>query len=199
MSPPQTMTDSLSQQLGKQRRPLSPSIHYADRTSNNPQSTESQKPSRGEVETISYNPSVENIDINQQENCTNFQNSQKGEITDTNKNGAQYSGEDIKERFDQHLRDLSGERTNRNNENKEDYEQNDDAKGSRISCVTKDSGISGSQQGESTLQQISSSRRHRISFEEKLSNFLDDEEEEDFVDLDHSFNLGSPKKEVWNK
>lgn len=196
LSPPQTMTDSLSQQLGKQMRPLSPSIHYADRTSNNPQSTESQKPSRGEVETISYNPSVENIDINQQENCTNFQNSQKGEITDTNKNGAQYSGEDIKERFDQHLRDLSGERTNRNNENKEDYEQNDDAKGSRISCVTKDSGISGSQQGESTLQQISSSRRHRISFEEKLSNFLDDEEEEDFVDLDHSFNLGSPKKEV---
>jgi hypothetical protein len=53
--------------------------------------------------------------------------------------------------------------------------------GSRVSSITKDSGISGSQQGESTLQQISSSRKHRISFEDKLSNFLDDEEEEDFV------------------
>lgn len=193
------MTDSLSQQLGKQRRPLSPSIHYADRPSDNPQSTEPRKPSIAEVETISYNPSVENLDVNQQENRTNFQNSQKGGITDTNKNSAQYLGEDIKERFDQHLRDLSGEKTNRNNENKQDYEQNDDAKGSRVSSITKDSGISGSQQGESALQQISSSRKHRISFEDKLSNFLDDEEEEDFVDLDHSFNLGSPIKEVWNK
>jgi hypothetical protein len=79
------MTDSLSQQLGKQRRPLSPSIHYADRPSDNPQSTEPRKPSIAEVETISYNPSVENLDVNQQENRTNFQNSQKGGITDKNK------------------------------------------------------------------------------------------------------------------
>lgn len=154
LSPQQTMTDS--QQSAKQKRSLSPSIHYAERPKNS-QIVEPQ-----------------------------------------NRNSAPFFDEDIKERFDQHLRDLGGEKNKyeRASENNHDNEQVDTAKESRISSITKDSGISGSHQEDVTVQQMSVYRRQRVSFEEKLSNFLDDEDEEANIDLDNSFDFGSPKKEV---
>lgn len=107
------------------------------------------------------------------------------------------SEKNIKARFDQHLHNLSGEGTidDKYVEDKHDSGNFYGAKESRISSLTRDSGISGTHQVDFTVQEMSSSRRQRVSFEEKLSNYLDDEDDED-NNLNNSFNLGSPNKEV---
>lgn len=84
-----------------------------------------------------------------------------------------------KEKDDQNLHKLIDGETRT-----DDKENIDDAIKERRSA-TRDSGISSAYQSDS--------RKHRLSFEEKLSNFLDDEDENA---LNHSFNATNTNKEV---
>ncbi|XP_063396489.1 kinesin-related protein 13-like isoform X2 [Mytilus trossulus] len=178
LSPQQTFAESI-----KQKRSLSPSIHYSEKYKT-PQSE--QKPMLSDIEL--YGPSKESI--NDQDDLMIYderETIQEGENRENN----------IKARFDQHLRNLSGEGPidDQYVQDKQDSGHFYGAKESRISSLTRDSGISGTHQVDFTVQQMSSSRRQRVSFEEKLSNYLDDEDDED-NNLNNSFNLGSPYKEV---
>ncbi|VDI75974.1 Hypothetical predicted protein [Mytilus galloprovincialis] len=180
LSPQQTFAESI-----KQKRSLSPSIHYSEKYKT-PQSEHVLKPMLSDIET--YGPSKESI--NDQDDLMIYderETIQEGENSENN----------IKARFDQHLHNLSGEGTidDKYVEDKHDSGNFYGAKESRISSLTRDSGISGTHQVDFTVQQMSSSRRQRVSFEEKLSNYLDDEDDED-NNLNNSFNLGSPNKEV---
>ncbi|XP_052074404.1 repetitive organellar protein-like isoform X1 [Mytilus californianus] len=182
LSPQQTFAESM-----KQKRSLSPSIHYSEKYKT-PQSEHVQKAMLADIETFAYEPSKENI--NDQNNLMIYDERETIQEGETGENN-------IKKRFDQHLRNLSGEATidDKYVEDKQDYGQFFGAKESGISSLTRDSGISGTHQVDFTVQQMSSSRRQRVSFEEKLSNYLDDEDDED-NNLNNSFNLGSPRKEV---
>ncbi|CAG2246344.1 unnamed protein product [Mytilus edulis] len=180
LSPQQTFAESI-----KQKRSLSPSIHYSEKYKT-PQSEHVLKPMLSDIET--YGPSKESI--NDQDDLMIYderETIQEGENSEKN----------IKARFDQHLHNLSGEGTidDKYVEDKHDSGHFYGAKESRISSLTRDSGISGTHQVDFTVQEMSSSRRQRVSFEEKLSNYLDDEDDED-NNLNNSFNLGSPNKEV---
>lgn len=179
LSPQQTIAESM-------KRSLSPSIHYSEKYKT-PQSQHVQKAMLADIETFAYEPSKENI--NDQNNLMIYDERETIQEGETGENN-------IKARFDQHLRNLSGEGTidDKYIEAKQDYGQFFGAKESGISSLTRDSGISGTHQVDFTVQQMSSSRRQRVSFEEKLSNYLDDEDEDN--NLNNSFNLGSPRKEV---
>ncbi|CAG2240307.1 unnamed protein product [Mytilus edulis] len=144
LSPQQTFAESI-----KQKRSLSPSIHYSEKYKT-PQSEHVLKPMLSDIET--YGPSKESI--NDQDDLMIYderETIQEGENSEKN----------IKARFDQHLHNLSGEGTidDKYVEDKHDSGHFYGAKESRISSLTRDSGISGTHQVDFTVQEMSSSRR----------------------------------------